>query len=535
MGDFEIPKAEKIKSAQEAIRVLRDLDDKIEKVSDLVEKEKKEIAELMEALKKKFSEMASFPDYLQTIIRDLENDLSRADAEFKIDSNERGKLAEQVIPPDFSVEFNEKSNNSQEIAQTLNLIYLQVVHNGVVKPIIFSQAELEKNPALKINGYIVSVMIFGTQKMDISMNGISATPMQPSSEDSFQISGGNVYFDDISTAEYPETKLRILFCGEHKSEAAKMTGKYFFGRKALDSDFLGNQVIDVPKTALQFKVGDKEYELAIEQLAYKPFEIVNGYAFHYLGNDREKFAQIDDLHEKLNAIADGVREIEEVFSTKLVDKVNLVDLRTFNATASRDQQEITFTAEILKKTSPIGLKMIARHELLHKYVDAKGYTKDERMRTIYADIKGFTGNQREGLIYSGWFPFEELAPYKNSEFLSFINEKNYFDIPEGGHSYDNMDEFVTPFFHTLMYIERLEANLDKPILVKRRNEKPETVKLTKAQKVQILDHYIKLLETLRVLAKEQDTRFLGSICDTQEEDFFEEKLEYVKKLRDKVA
>ncbi|MEK7523836.1 MAG: hypothetical protein AAB588_02275 [Patescibacteria group bacterium] len=513
------------------------MDDRINIVSDLAEQEKKEIIALFDDLYKFVASHNYYPQYLSSIIYDLKNDLSNAEGEFKIDDARRKIIEEEQRPPDYSIEFSEKSSNSMEIAEGLNLVYLQVIHNGVTKPIILSTDQLKRNPSLKINGYVANIFIFGTREMEVSINGISANTAL-FERGGFMLSGPHdVTFEDLATPEHPESELRELFlAGQNPKPGKPVPGRYFFANSALSTDYHGLGILNgIPKASLQLRVDGKSYEIPIEQKVDEPFETMDGYEFCYLGNSQEQFAQIDNLHEKLKAITESAKEIEELFGGKLIHKIHLVDFHRDAAETSSAKPVIIFFADTIRNRSPEYLRMVTRHEFLHKYTQERGYTKDEKIRAKYADIQGLEGEKKDVVIRAGWLPrspFDGIVT-QNKEFLSFINESNYFDLPDAGHSEDDIQEFVASFLHTLLYVDRLEKNLNEPVVVRHK-----AIELSQAQKLKILDIYIETLEVIIDVAPVFPIPIISPLIkpdEWKEKNMLSDKLKFIKKLRGKIV
>lgn len=543
---LEIPKGEKVKSAREAIKILSDLDDQIAKVSELTEKEKAEIKVLLNEFYKLTYSFGYYPESLKLIIDDLKNDLDQIEGEFKIEDKRREVLEEEQRPPEYSIKFNKESANSTEIPEELNLIYIQVVHNRAVKPIILSKDQLKQNPSLKINGYIANIMIFSTKKMDVSIAGMSATTARFDGENSFMLTGANsVYFEDLATPEHPENELKELFLAGQKIEPGKpAVGRYFFMNPPLNPYFEGFSIPHkTSQTPLQLQIDGENYEIPIEQNTEETLETIDGFEFSYLGNNKEEFSKTDGVNEKLKAIVKSAKEIETIFGGKLIPKIHLIDFNGDNIYVSYAQSGVIFFTNIIENRSPEYLATATRHELLHQYAQARGYNGSEKIRAKFADIQGIKGEKREGVIKLGWVPrtIDEKINLQNTlqnkEFFNFINESNYFDVQDAGHSQDNVNEFVASFFHSIMHIDLLEKNLNKPIVVG-----SKTIELSKEQKLKILDIYI---EVLKVIIEEVPTvpvPLFGPLIsplvtpsEWKEKNFLADKLEYIKELRKKIA
>lgn len=189
----------------------------------------------------------------------------------------------------------------------------------------------------------------------------------------------------------------------------------------------------------------------------------------------------------------------------------MVDYNAYNAFASETEKVISFLAGCLKKELPAEVKNITEHEILHKYVAEKGLTENSKLRTIFADLKGYTDDRRNRIIQRGFVPFDEFnKDYQNKTFFNFIAEKNYFKVG-GGHPHSNIWEFCTSFTHSLMYIDKLEENLEST-----------EAKFSTEDKLTILKNYITVLDKMRSAAK-----------DRQAKKFFSNKLKQVRKIHRK--
>ena len=100
-------------------------------------------------------------------------------------------------------------------------------------------------------------------------------------------------------------------------------------------------------------------------------------------------------------------------------------------------------------------------------------------------------------------------------FFSFINERNFLQGMKGGHSHQNPDEFCTSFLHSLMFVEGLSKNLDRPLALKDR-EKPHF--LNEEEKQNVFKEYVRTFDILsRLISKETSDRMIRirPFLDTQ--------------------
>ncbi len=375
---------------------------------------------------------------------------SLASVRTDIPSEEKG--AEVKLAQDYyQLEFFPNSKNAPEVAKNLNLIYLHVVNNGEVKTITISQEELGKNPSLKVDGYIASILVLGTGPMSASLDGEKLGAIHKFDDQSFQVEGNSkiIYPKDIATPEHSAEELQgFIF----KTGQPELAGCYFIGSIAFSDLYLGEAINNAQKMTLTLQMGNGIYSLPIEQRQRLEYKKMGDVIFQYQGNNPDRLRDIENIDLKLKAIYDGINAVEEMFNAGLVDEVNIVDIEKDNAMASSEENKISFTIARMRG-SPESLKETTEHEILHKVVHAAGFTDSEAMRRLFADIKGYSGERKNELIQLGEIPFEQFTPDpKNLIFFNFINEAHFITEEGGGHSHANIWEFMTSFTHSLMYV-----------------------------------------------------------------------------------
>jgi hypothetical protein len=188
----------------------------------------------------------------------------------------------------------------------------------------------------------------------------------------------------------------------------------------------------------------------------------------YLGKEIDQFDN-PEAQERFEALAAGVRKIEQAYGQELVHSVNIIGLEGHNnALSLKDKNEIWLYADTFWGYETGELRSMASHETLHVFVDAANLTEKPEIRELFADLMGFNPKSRErtALVTTGYLPRGYAARHKSqSPFWGFINERHFIDGMSGGHSSDNIDEFCTSFLHSLLFSEHLEYNLDKPIVI----------------------------------------------------------------------
>jgi len=445
----------------------------------------------------------------------VRNIYAQAEGSPKIEQTEKEKQLKKKF---YSLEFQKNIESQSEIAEKINLIYLSVINNGEAKPIILSSEELRKNPTLDIDGYIANIMIFDKEEMDISLNQNEAKKIgKLKGEDYIDLNGGAVYPDELETEEYGKEIFQQLIDREvskDKKGRSFLRGGYFFGRSTR-SLYSGKPINNLENNTLTFKIDDKIYTIPIKQKVSQEFRKINldserqrdDLVFNYLGNDRDRFLGIEEMDEKLQAIAEATNNVESISDMDIVDRVYLIDYKANNAFADAKEKFITFLSGYLEKNSVEDVKIVTEHEILHKYVFEKGFTEDPQVREIFANLKGYTGDKKQRIIEQGFIPFDDFNEnYKNKEFFAFVNEKDFLG-KGGGHSHGNIWEFCTSFTHSLMYLDRLENNLEK---------------FSGEEKSTILDNYIVVLKTMIKY-------------DNQKDEFLKDKLKHLEEIKEKIS
>ena len=254
---------------------------------------------------------------------------------------------------------------------------------------------------------------------------------------------------------------------------------------------------------IRVKLGSETMEIPVRQKGYKTLEktpyrkdLKYGIDFRYLGS-RPQFFESADFRDRLAAIAEGVDAVHRTFDTRLVQNVNIIDYEEIhNVVISEDEGTIWFYANALQNEPVKELRIIAEHEAIHLLVAKKGLTKSSELREIFADLKGYGpfSYERLFLLSKGVVPPNRKGDKeRRSIFFSFIDEKNFIAGMKGGHSHEDLAEFCTSFLHSLMYVERLESNLET-VLLPRGPKAPSTI--TPSERKLILENYRKVIEIL---------------------------------------
>ncbi len=464
-------------------------------------------------------------------------DLSERESE-KIEQVEKKKEASF-----YKLEFIEKEETPQEIMDNIKIVYIQAINNGKTRPIILSQKDLEKNPSLDIDGYIANIMIFCKEEINIDINESDFRRINKFENDNYiGQRGKSIYPYHLETDDYPEEYWQEIMKNDivqDEQGGSFLKGGYYYGQNPININYLGEPISNIENNEVVFKINDETYKLPIKQKVFQKFNkdfklTKDGLEFNYLGNDLNRFSAIEEINEKLSAIAEGVNNVENISSDNLVNQIQIVDYNKSNAFADQQKKTISFHPDCINKKSLEELRVTSEHETLHKFVFENGFTENMDIRNMFADLKGYINNQKTCILRDGFAPFDNYNyDYKNKTFFAFIDEHNFFNQENGGHSFGNIYEFMTSFYHTLMYIDRLEDELDDTVLIKHIMGKPQKVILSEDDKVLILDHYISLIEM--TLENTENIPVIGKFYNNKTEEFLKNKLVIVKKIKNKLT
>ncbi|MBT4447326.1 MAG: hypothetical protein HOD06_01140 [Candidatus Komeilibacteria bacterium] len=430
----------------------------------------------------------------------------------------------------YSLEFRDDVENQLDVIDKIKLIRFVVVHDNETESIIFSPEELQNNPTLSVEGYVANVMVLGDDGIEVSLNGQGSKKIDRDHDEDYLILGGTcVHPEELQTDEYSEDFFHDLItkseltADEHGS--TYLSGGHYFGL-ATSMGYLGEPVNDDQNNILKFKTNDGTYSFPINQHVFQEFEPDNiedsgrggDLVFEYLGNRPDSISNDEGVDEHIQAITNAITRVESISGSNLIDRVRFIDYNADNAFAAHYEKEMTFTMDHLEGNDVEESAATAEHEILHKYVDQKKFTDDPEIRTLFADLKGYTSNKKTRIINNGWIPFDGFnEDYDNKIFFDFIDEKSFLGRG-GGHSKDNVWEFCTSFIHSLMYLDRLDDNLQEIG--------------DEEERMSVLDNYIHTTQV--VLDNVRNLPVIGKLYDNREEKFLKDKLEQMKQLRGKL-
>jgi len=446
--------------------------------------------------------------------------------------------------PFYTIVFNENSKNSPEVPKHINFIYFFVLNDGEIKPLILSSEDLARNPSLKIDGYVVDIMAFGEKEMDIAYGKTKTKKIKGVGEWFFReygsidkgITGDLIEFDALGNDEYPGSVFESLLKRAKSDQNDKLLGIYCLANTFLKN---GRPISFDQYDNLQIEMEDAIYSIPIEQNRIQVFKKIGNVTFYYEGNNLNRLTEVEDLEKKIRVIYDAIINVGRLFGDDSISKVVIKGVNHKYASVVNGEL-IFFSLGCFKLLNAQTIKGVTEHELIHTITTRNGFNNSVRLRNIFADIKEYDEGERYDVIKKGGYPFYKYYDGETA-FFEFINESNFLAAGDGGHSYKNIFEFNTSFIHSLVYIERMEENLNNGEYSFKKDEVDKKDghlnasdhikrKLTHAEKIRILTHYITI-----ITAMIEEIDIFGCLYDSKLEKFLREKLEYVKKVKEKMT
>jgi hypothetical protein len=365
------------------------------------------------------------------------------------------------------------STEADKIARNIHVLKLHTVQEGKRRHLIIGPEDLKKGNSIEITGYVTGILILSDREMNVSVDGQDMSKVNRNTDGTYSIKHfGKVDLDS------------------EKHRPAR--GYSFFPRVR------GDSVSAQERFGIELKDDEGSFVFWVKQVphctilppaahAKFPFEL------QYLGCRLPDHMKHEDFDRRLDAIGDGIRFVEKTFNMKLVDRVIIIDYEKIrNAVTCEEQNDIWFYIRTFIEEPVEELKKIAQHETLHILVDRMGFTKDPSVRSLFGELKGYDALSRERheLMTRG-FTSPTPDAGKVNKFFAFIDERNFLEGMKGGHSSQDLDEFATSFLHSLMYMDRLERNLSRPLKI---NKQQPAVYLSEKEKTEIRDTYFKAVE-----------------------------------------
>lgn len=346
----------------------------------------------------------------------------------------------------------------------VTVMWLNVVKNGRTQRLPFPGLDPGPSPAIAVDGYVNGIFLLSTAPLALFVDSQPMIPIRENADGYFKIKDfGYLNHAGLWSAFLPEN--------QGQGTSATVSSCY-----ASFSTIPGDALSD--EQALRITVVHNGNENHLSILQDPPVRIDAGHPpsseepldFYFMGNDTRPFDDAPAAFEaRTAAIRAGIRAVEAMIGSQIVDRVNIVDLDDqYNSYTRKGKSDIWFYSRLFWNESEAELQTIARHEALHILADRLNLAANSGLRELYAKLMGFGpfSPERFAVMTSGRPPATpSTAPPAPgaSRLFAFINEINFIRGAKGGHAQDDVDEFCTSFLHTLMYAERLAPLLGQPI------------------------------------------------------------------------
>ncbi len=396
------------------------------------------------------------------------------------------------------------SSYRDAIAGKIKLLTLYQVIDGKVHSSVVSKEDLVRGEPIKINGYVCGILTLCQQEMNVSVDGQPMNKIKRNGDGTFQLRRyGVMKPEDLEIPKVDRAYYDEVVKGG-KGETFVKGGYSLFPEVVCDAVVPGDRFF------ITFTVGDQSFDIQVDQKGYSPITLsssgdsaaggTSGVSFRCVGTDSNGLkSQVSNCDVRLAAIAQGVENIKKTFGMDLISNVNIINYKDiYNAVTSEEGEAMWFYSTAFMSEPVEELLAIGEHETLHRYVDRIGLKWSSAVREIFADLKGYDDYsfERLMLVTTGYAPQERSSNNQNGDlvFFSFINERNFLPGMKGGHSHGNVDEFCVSFIHSLMYVEHLQANLNKPIAIMG-SDKPRY--LTAEEQKSVLRTYARVAGIMR--------------------------------------
>jgi hypothetical protein len=350
-------------------------------------------------------------------------------------------------------------------------VCLFTLHDKACKPQFYDRNELVKGRPLKIRGYVVGIVVFGADDLKVQLGKQQFCPIQSSTDGTFMVKGyGKVDPADLAARDHaPRPGGALQAPAADPPSTRPIPSAYYYFPKVY-----GEAVSPQPKFELQLAGGAGRRIVEIEHQPIQRVDLSGAVRSHpattfsYVGDRLNVLlSQQSDFRARLAAIAEGIKQVEDTFRVDLVQNVQLIDMNGKNNALTYDGlSTVWFYIDTVMGTSIKELRRMGSHEALHQLVYRTRLAYRSPIRRFFADLWGLDDFSvaRFQVVTTGWFDSQSAyLPPSGGLFFSFINEKNFLNGMHGGHSQDNIDEFLVSFIHSLLHIDRLGHNLRFPV------------------------------------------------------------------------
>ncbi|MDA8139457.1 MAG: hypothetical protein M0036_12475 [Desulfobacteraceae bacterium] len=371
---------------------------------------------------------------------------------------------------------------------------LHVVRNGGLERRTFTADELAAMTEITVDGYVNGVVVLTTTPLTVTVGDQPMNTILDQGDGSHKLK----YYGTMASQRFWDTYLPRGCAG---SPEARIKGRYScFSRVPWDT-LSKNQTFEIGfglKSAHQ--IWTVRQDVPLQVVLAPPQQVERpGPMFYYLGKDLGRFKQRStDFNDRLEAIQAGIKGVEAIASSVMVEQVNILDCQgPSNAYTCPNKAELWINSEMFWKESLPELRIIAEHEAMHLLSDRLGFSDNVHIRDLFAELMSANTSsaERAAVKAAGYLSNSQTAnPISagNHLLLDFINESNFIRGMNGGHAQESVDEFCASFLHTLFYIDRLAQLLGQPIITQQHS----LVTLSVAEQAQLLEAYRRILETM---------------------------------------
>ncbi|MDD5205750.1 MAG: hypothetical protein PHS17_10030 [Desulfobacterales bacterium] len=382
------------------------------------------------------------------------------------------------------------------LGERVSMIKLYTVQNGKSLNRILGPADFRGRDVIDVDGYVTGILILANVEMDVKVDGQDMSKIRKNEDGTYSIK----YFGKIGSNE-----IGMALSNSYYQKGFRETAQAFVEGYSLFPRVVGDAVSPECSFRISVETGEDSCSLPIRQKGYDTFhqssdsrdQGENPIEFQYLDERLGTHMERSDFQDRLKAVADGINSVEKAFGSRLVARVKILDYeKVQNAVTCEENTDIWFYIKTFLSEPLDELRTIAEHETLHILVDQKRLAKDLNVRELFSDLRGYDSLSRErfALITRGAAPDNPGATIPYKHFFAFIDEKNFLEGMKGGHSSQNVDEFCTSFLHSLMFVDRLKNNLERPLKMDGEGRHLSFIKPKKKEK--ILNTYIRTIEAL---------------------------------------
>jgi hypothetical protein len=385
------------------------------------------------------------------------------------------------------------------ILDSLNLLVLYTVQNGQGHTRVYRRSDISPGKPLEVKGYVSGVLVLLKDSARVCLDGDPMSKIRENRDGTLSCRNYGFLRPESSITPYIGTAdpQKPSAAAAARLEAPKdLHGGYSAFPGVLGSSLSPGESFTI---SLAGRAGTAL--ITCRQEAYRTFmqlPIREGRQIPVRYQDDSVISQFNqaDLKQRLTTFAEGIKAVEKKFGMELTSVINLVDYdRICNAMTCDGSGEIWVYARLLKQESLAELKTIGEHESLHLVTNRMGFA--HVLREQFADLLGLEdlSMERFMLVTKGITRHSaKKIPNKKRNFFAFINERHFIKGMSGGHSQQNPDEFCASFLHSLMYVDSLKTNLNRPLSLFDR-DKPHL--LTRTEKRDVEHEYLKTLDILR--------------------------------------